>query len=304
MEKFEINILGCGSALPTLRHYNSSQVINIREKLFMIDCGEGTQIQLRKSRLRFGRLNHVFISHLHGDHCLGLIGLISTFGLLKRTAKLHIYGPAPLASILQQQLDFFCEGMSYEVCIHEIDPNVYDCIYEDNSVSVWTLPLAHRMPCCGFLFKETPVLPHIKKDMIDFYKIPHYEILKIKEGADFVLPDGTVVPNERLVEQKEPSRSYAYCSDTLYKPSLSQYLQGVDLLYHEATFMEDDAQRARQTLHSTAADAANLAVLSHAKKLIIGHFSARYENELPLLNEAKAIFENTVLAEENLRVSI
>lgn len=304
MEKFEINILGCGSALPTLRHYNSSQVINIREKLFMIDCGEGTQIQLRKSRLRFGRLNHIFISHLHGDHCLGLIGLISTFGLLKRTAKLHIYGPAPLASILQPQLDFFCEGMTYEVCIHEIDTNIHECIYKDNSVSIWTLPLAHRMPCCGFLFKEEPVLPHIKKDMINFYHIPHYDIQNIKEGADYILSDGTIVPNNRLVEPSDPARSYAYCSDTLYKPSLSHFIKGIDLLYHEATFLDPDAKRARQTLHSTAADAAKLAKQSQVKKLMIGHFSARYENEQPLLEEAKSIFENTILAEENLCVSI
>lgn len=304
MQKFDVHILGCGSALPTLKHYNSSQVLNIREKLFMVDCGEGTQRQLRKSRLRFGRLNHIFISHLHGDHMFGLVGLISTLGMLNRTAQLHIYGPAPLESVLRPQLDFFCAESPFEVCIHEINPKEHACIYDDPSVSVWTLPLAHRMPCCGFLFQEKGELPNIRKDMIDFYNIPHYMRASIKQGADYELPDGTIVPNARLVFPAAPARSYAYCSDTMFHASLKEYLQNVTVLYHEATFAEADAARARHTLHSTASDAARMAQLCNAGKLIIGHFSARYEDEQVLLQEAKAVFTNTILAEENLCISL
>lgn len=270
----------------------------------MIDCGEGTQMQLRKSKLRFGRLNHIFISHLHGDHCFGLVGLISTFGMLKRTAKLHIYGPSPLASILKPQLDFFCDGLSFEVLIHEINPNEHACIYNDNSVEVWTLPLTHSVPCCGFLFKEKPVLPSIRKDMIDFYGIPPFLRQNIKEGADYEMPDGTIIPNQRLVIAAPPARSYAYCSDTMPKPSLANILKGVDLLYHESTFLEQDQIRARKTLHSTALGAAKMAELYKAKKLLLGHFSARYLSDKEFLKEAKQVFSSTILAEENLCVSL
>lgn len=304
MEKFEVHFLGCGSALPTLKHYNSSQVINIREKLFMIDCGEGTQRQIRKSHLRFGRLNHIFISHLHGDHVFGLIGLISTFGMLMRTAQLHIYAPAPFEQIMRPQLDFYCSQLPFEVCFHLIDPSVHSCIYDDVSVSVWTLPLSHSVPCCGFLFREKAELPNIKKDMIDFYKIPHFDIPAIKQGADFILPDGTIVPNDRLVKPAPPSRSYAYCSDTMFKPSICEYIQHVDLLYHEATFAEADRPRAKKTMHSTAIDAAKMAELCQAKNLVLGHFSARYNDENCLLQEARQIFPNTILAEDGLCLSV
>ena len=270
----------------------------------MIDCGEGTQIQLRKSKLHFGRLNHIFISHLHGDHFFGLIGLISTFGMLNRTAKLHVYGPAPLENVLRPQLEFFCKQLPFEVCVHEISSHKHDCIYEDNSVSVYTLPLAHRMPCCGFLFKEKPVLPHIRRDMIDYYHIPVYCIQDIKEGADFELSNGRTVPNSRLVYPADAARSYAYCSDTLFKPSLSDYLQHVDLLYHEATFLSQDEARAKQTMHSTAANAAQMAVLCKANRLVIGHFSSRYTDETDMLEEACSVFPNTLLASENLCLSV
>lgn len=304
MEKFEVTILGCGSALPTTRHFASAQVVNLREKLFMIDCGEGAQMQLRRSRLKFSRLNHIFISHLHGDHCFGLMGLISTFGLLGRTAKLHIYAPAPLDQLLQPQLDYYCAGMDYQVEVHTIDTTRFAPVYEDRSVTVYTLPLRHRIACCGFLFREKPTLPHIIREKIDFYQVPEYAINQIKNGADWTTPDGEVIPNRYFTRPSEPARSYAYCSDTCYLPELQEYLKNVDLLFHEATFGKDLEKRAQETFHTTAEQAATLARDSQAGRLCIGHFSARYEDETPLLHEAQEIFPNTILARENLTLKL
>ena len=304
MEKFEIHILGCGSALPTTRHQATSQVLNIREKLFMIDCGEGTQVQLRRSRLRFSRLNHIFISHLHGDHCFGLIGLISTYAMLERTAQLHIYEHAALQRLLAPQLDYFCKGMTFEVVFHPFNPSERTVIYEDRSVSVETIPLRHRLPTCGFLFREKPTSRHIRRDMIDFYQIPVYMINRIKNGEDYMLDDGTCIPCDRLTLPADPPRSYAYCSDTAYLPRIVEQIQGVDLLFHEATFASSEAVRARQTFHSTAEQAAKIALDAQVKKLVIGHFSARYETETVLLEEASAVFPNTVLAAENMKIEL
>ena len=304
MEKFEVNILGCGSALPTTRHFSSSQVVNIREKLFMIDCGEGAQLQLRRSKLKFTRLNHIFISHLHGDHCFGLMGLISTFGLLGRTATLHIYAHEELERLLQPQLEFFCKGMTYEVKFHHIDPTKAEMIYEDRSVSVTTIPLRHRIPSCGFLFQEKKTPNHIIRDMIDFYQIPVFELNRIKNGADYVCPDGTIVPNGRLTTPSANPRSYAYCSDTLYQRNILSQIKGVDLLFHEATFMHEDAARAKETFHTTTLQAAEIARDAEVKQLVIGHFSARYENEELLLEETQSLFPNTLLAKENLRITL
>mgnify|MGYP003461051688 CR=1 FL=1 len=304
MEKFEVNILGCGSALPTTRHFSSSQVVNIREKLFMIDCGEGAQLQLRRSKLKFTRLNHIFISHLHGDHCFGLMGLISTFGLLGRTATLHIYAHKEQERLLAPQLEFFCKGMTYEVAFHAIDPSKAEVIYDDRSVSVSTIPLKHRIPTCGFLFQEKKTPNHIIRDMVDFYQVPVFELNRIKNGEDYVCPDGTIVPNHRLTRPSAPARSYAYCSDTICLPSIVPQIQGVDLLFHEGTFAQADAARAKETFHTTAMQAAQIARDAQVRQLIIGHFSARYEDENILLQEAKTIFPNTLLAKENLIIQI
>ena len=304
MEKFEVNILGCGSALPTTRHFSSSQVVNIREKLLMIDCGEGAQLQLRRSKLKFTRLNHIFISHLHGDHCFGLMGLISTFGLLGRTATLHIYAHKELERLLAPQLEFFCKGMTYEVAFHAIDPSKAEVIYDDRSVSVSTIPLKHRIPTCGFLFQEKKTPNHIIRDMVDFYQVPVFELNRIKNGEDYVCPDGTIVPNHRLTRPSAPARSYAYCSDTICLPSIVPQIQGVDLLFHEGTFAQADAARAKETFHTTAMQAAQIARDAQVRQLIIGHFSARYEDENILLEEAKPIFPNTLLAKENLIIQI
>ena len=304
MEKFEVNILGCGSALPTTRHFASSQVVNIREKLFMIDCGEGAQLQLRRSKLKFSRLNHIFISHLHGDHCFGLMGLISTFGLLGRTATLHIYAHKELEKLLAPQLEFFCKGMSYSVEFHAIDPTKAAVIYDGRSVTISTIPLKHRIPTCGFLFQEKQTPNHIIRDMVDFYKIPVFELNRIKNGEDYVTPDGTVVPNHRLTTPSDPARSYAYCSDTICLKNIIPLIKGVNLLFHEGTFAQADAARAKETFHTTAMQAAEIARDAEVKQLLIGHFSARYEDESILLKEAQSIYPNTLLAKENLNITI
>ena len=304
MEKFEVHILGCGSAKPTTRHFPASQVVNVRDKLFMIDCGEGAQIQFCKSRLKFSRLQGIFISHLHADHCLGLIGLVSTLNLLGRTAQLHVYLPKGGAEVFGPVIHYFNWEMTFEVVFHEFDDKVSEVIYEDRSLTVTTLPLEHRMPCCGFRFDEKPTPRHILREMIDAYEIPLSEINRIKNGADYTLADGRVIPNERLTTPSDPPRSYAYCSDTRYMPALAAKLQGVNLLYHEATFCEDDAQKATARYHSTASQAAQVAKEAGVGKLIIGHYSSRYDDERQLLCEASAVFEPTILARENLCVKI
>lgn len=304
MEKFEVHILGCGSALPTTRHFPTSQVVNIREKLFMIDCGEGAQMQLRRSRLKFSRLSHIFISHLHGDHCFGLIGLISTFALLGRTATLHIYAHPELERLMRPWLDFFCHGIDFDVEFHAIDTQKAEVIYEDRSVTVSTIPLKHRVPCCGFLFAEKRTPDHIIREMVDFYQVPVYELNRIKNGGDYITPEGELIPHNRLTTPSEPPCRYAYCSDTTYLPENIPLLQGVDLLFHETTFGNDNEARARETYHTTARQAATLARETQAKQLLIGHFSARYEDESILLKEAKEIFPHTLLAKENMCINI
>lgn len=298
MQPFKIRILGCGSALPTLKHFASSQIIEVRDKTFMVDCGEGTQIQVRRARIHFNKIFAIFITHLHGDHCFGLIGLISTLGMLGRTAPLHIYAPKELGPILKLQMDFFCNGLEYEVIFHEVDTSVAGIVYEDKSVIVKSIPLNHRIACCGYMFSEKPTLPHIRRDMIDFYRIPECYRNNIKNGADWITPEGEVIPNNRLTEPAAAPRSYAYCSDTKYLPELYKLVYGVNLLYHEATYCSENENRASLYYHSTAKQAATVALNAKAKSLLLGHFSARYDNENAILNEARNIFPNTYLANE------
>lgn len=304
MEPFKVHILGCGSALPTLQHNASSQIVELREKLFMIDCGEGTQIQLRRSRIHFSKIIAVFISHLHGDHCFGLPGMISTFGMTGRTAPLHIYAPAAFEPILEQTLSFFCQGLEFKVVFHAVDTTQNKVVYEDRSLTVETIPLQHRIDCCGYLFREKPILPHIRRDMIDFYKIPISQINNIKAGADWVTPEGEVIANSRLTTPAEPARSYAYCSDTRYIKTLHELVKGVSTLYHESTYSAEDAERARLYWHSTSQDAAKVARDASVGKLLLGHFSARYNNESQLLDEAKEIFPNSYLTCEGATFDI
>ncbi len=298
MEPFNIHILGCGSALPTLKHNPSVQIVDVRGKLFMIDCGEGTQTLLRRSKICFTKVNHVFISHLHGDHCFGLIGMISTFLLLGRTSPLHVYAPEEFGPMLKAQMDMFCHAMDYQVEFHGLDTTQETVIYDDRSLSVTTIPLDHRVPCCGFLFREKPTQNHIRREMIDMYGIPVSQINNIKAGQDWVTEDGEVIPNERLVIPAAPPRSYAYCSDTRYMPTLHEKVKDVTVLYHESTYASDMEKNAAKYFHSTARDAATVARDANVGQLILGHFSARYDDETVLLNEALEVFPRCVLADE------
>ena len=298
MEPFKVHILGCGSALPTLRHYASSQVVEVREHVLMLDCAEGTQMQLRKCRVRFTKLSHVFITHLHGDHCFGLIGMISTFGLLGRTAKLHIHGPKELGPELDRQIKFYTHDLGYEVVFYPVDTTKHQVIYEDRSLTVESIPLEHRMPCCGYLIREKQNLPHIRRDVMDCYGIPSSQYQNIKNGADWTTADGEVIPNSRLVSPADPARSYAYISDTRYLPHLHELVKGVSTLYHESTYGDDRLQSAEKYMHSTARQAAMVARDAGVGKLMLGHYSSRYEDETVLLQEARSVFENCFLSSE------
>ena len=304
MDKFEVNVLGCGSALPTMRHLASAQVVNSRDKLFMVDCGEGTQLQLRRMKIKFSRLAHLFVSHMHGDHVFGLPGLLSTLGMLGRTGEFVIHAHADAEAVFRPMLDYFCRELPFPVRFHSVAPTRHELIYEDRGMEVYSLPLRHRMPTMGFLFKEKQKERHLRADMIAFWKVPIRDLQSIKDGADWVAPDGTVVPNRALTKDADAPRSYAYCSDTAYCESLIPLLEGVDLLYHEATFAEDAIARARETFHSTARQAAEIARRAHVKRLMIGHYSARYDDDTVLLREAQEVFPNTILANEGMRVDV
>lgn len=304
MEPFKIHILGCGSALPTLKHNASSQVLEIRGKMFMIDCGEGTQLQLRRSHIHFTRISAVFISHLHGDHCFGLIGMISTFGMLGRTQPLHVYAPKEMESLLKLQLEIFCDGLEYDVVFHAVNPNEQSVIYEDRSLTVETIPLEHRIPCCGYLFREKESLPHINREMLDFYDIPLSQVNNIKLGAGWKTADGQEVANSKLVIPADPPRSYAYCSDTRFIPDLSKRVENVSTLYHESTYSSENENRARMFWHSTARQAATVAKNANVGKLLLGHFSARYDDESGILNEARQVFPNSFLTNEGLTFDV
>lgn len=304
MAEFNINILGCGSALPTTRHLATSQVVDLRDKLYMIDCGEGTQVQMRRMRVRFGRLAHIFISHLHGDHCFGLPGLISTLGMLGRTGELVVHGPKEVETYLRPVMDLFCRGMEFEVRFNPVDTRSHSLVMEDRSLSVYSIPLKHRIPTCGYLFAEKPKEAHIIREMTDFYQVPVRCMKDIKQGQDYVTPEGEVVPNSRLTRPAAPPKRYAFCSDTACSRSVIPIIEGVDLLYHEATFAECDLARAKETFHSTARQAAEIARDAHVKRLVIGHYSARYEDLSELHREAEAVFPGTILGNEGMVIPV
>ena len=304
METFKVNILGCGSAKPTTRHMPTAQIVDFRSKYFMLDCGEGAQVQMQRMGLSMSRIGHIFITHNHGDHVFGLPGLISTMALLGRTAGLYIHGPKEIEGFLSCILSTYCEGIGFKVEFIPVDPTSHSLIYEDRGLTVWSLPLKHRVPCCGYLLKEKERLPHIRREMIDAFDIPVSQINNIKAGASWTTPDGTVIPHERLTTPATPARSYAYCSDTRYLPHLASLVRGVDLLYHEATFPDERQLRAAQTAHSTARQAARVARDAQAGRLIIGHFSASIKDEEALLKEAQEVFPQTCLAHEGLTLDV
>lgn len=302
MSDFSVTILGCGSAKPTLRHYTSSQVVSHRGNLFLVDCCEGIQRCLLRNGISMAKIGHIFISHLHGDHCLGLVGLISTLGLGQRTGKIVIHAHEDAEKIFKPLFEYFCPQLSMEVEFAPFDTTKSEIIYEDRSLIVRTIPLHHRMPCAGFLFEEKPNPRHINSDKCKEIGIPKAYLSGIALGNNWTTEDGTIIENKELTFEATPSKSYAYCSDTLYSESIVPIISNCDLLYHEATYLEDKIKEAKDRGHSTAKQAATIAKLSNAKKLIIGHYSARYgeEGEIMMLNEAKAVFENTELAREKL----
>ncbi len=301
---FEITILGSNSAQPTPKRFSSSHVVNFREKLFLLDCGEGTQIQLRRYNQKFTRLNHIFISHLHGDHFLGLPGLISTMNLMGRKSKLHLYAHADLEKVLQPLLDFVMPMPMFEVVYHPFDPSKNVCIYEDKSIEIFTIPLKHRTPTAGFLLKEKDTPLNIKKEMIDALKLGVKDILRIKNGEDYVDEEGKIIPNSRFTTQKKTSRSYAYITDTAYKPDICPLIENVDVLYHEATFANDETLRVSKTLHSTGEQAGQIALQAKAKRLFIGHFSSRYKDISVVEQAAKEVFENSKAVYDGLTIEI
>ena len=305
MAKFQVNILGCGSATPSARHQQSCQVVDFRDKLFMIDCGEGAQSGFRRMGLKFSRLSHIFISHLHGDHVFGLPGLLSTMSLhdIQGTVTIHIFREG--AELLKSWMDFFNRQCSFNIVYDIIEPGERRGIYEDSGLTVETFPLYHRLPCSGFIFREKPKLRHLRGDMVKFLSIPISLLQGIKEGADYVKPDGIVIPNDRLTTPPDPSVSYAYCSDTMYNPRVVKDIAGVNTVYHEATYHSSLTSTAKERGHSTASEAATVARDAGASRLIIGHFSKRYiQGEKPLLDEAAAIFPSTILANEGLRIDL
>ena len=304
MTKFEIQILGCGSALPTTLHMPSSQLVEMNGKSFMIDCGEGTQLQMRKFGARMSKLHSIFISHLHGDHVFGLPGLISTLNLLGRTADLTIYAHQEIEVLLRPVLDFFCKHMAYNVNLIPLEKEGFNLIFENQSIVVYSFPLKHRITSSGFLFKEKDKMRHIKREMIDFYKIPISEINNIKNGANFITFEGKEIDNKLITTPPNPVRSYAYCSDTAYDESILPYIKQVDVLYHESTFAETEKILAEKTAHSTASQAAKIAKLADVKRLVIGHFSSRYRELDRLLDEAKTIFPDTELAYEGKVITL
>lgn len=304
MQNFELTILGCSSATPTSKRNPTAQLLNIAERFFLIDCGEATQIQLRRYKIKFQRINHIFISHLHGDHILGLPGLLASMHLLGRTADLNIYCPRELKEIIDIQHKHSQTYLNFSINYHFHSFKNDEVLMEDEKVVVKSVVLNHRIPCSGFVFFEKTMPPSISGNTIKKYDLSVEQIIKIKQGEDLTLTDGTLIPNKDLLVNNYLPRSYAYCSDTCYDESILPYIKGVDLLYHEATFMNDKIERAKETFHSTAEQAATIALKAEVKQLLIGHYSARYKDLKPLLAEAVRIFENTMLATEGAIVSV
>lgn len=302
--RFELTILGTSSATPTSKRFPTAQVLNVSERLFLLDCGEGTQIQLRRYHVRFQRINHIFISHLHGDHFFGLVGLLSSLHLLGRQKKLVIYSPKGLQEIVDIQLKYTSTVLNYEIEWVELDCDKPKKIYEDSQVEVHTIILRHRIPCCGFLFREKERPLSLIKEKLQEYNIPVVMFHQLKRGENVTLPDGRKIANREVTRERTKPRSYAYCSDTRFDMRVAEAVKEVDLLYHEATFLHVLVDRAEKTAHSTALEAGKIAAAAKVGKLIIGHYSVRYNDLEPLLTEARTEFPETQLSEEGMCVSV
>ncbi|WP_066829403.1 ribonuclease Z [Rufibacter ruber] len=301
---FELKILGSASALPSPDRFNTAQLLTVGNQINLIDCGEGTQMQLMRYKVKHQRICNIFISHLHGDHYFGLAGLLSTMHLQQRTAPLHLFGPRGLAEILTLQFKYGGTQLTYPIHFNEVDTTAFSKIFEDKFMTVHSLPMQHRVPCCGYLFREKQKPRHLLKSKLPDFLTPP-QLVRLKWGEDIFDENGEVlVRNADVTTDPKRSRSYAYCADTRYKEDILPYISGVDLLYHESTFLQEMAARAEYTFHSTAAQAATLAAKAQVKRLLLGHFSTRYKDLTPLLEEAQAIFPNTNLATEGKTVSV
>ena len=287
----------------TPRHQPSCQVLNVRDNLMMIDCGEGAQLAVRRMKLKLMRLNHIFISHLHGDHCFGLPGLVSTMALLNRTNSLTIHTFKDGAELFSHWLDYFCRERPFEVRFNIIDTHKR-VIWEDDALTVTSFPLVHRVPAVGFLFREKPKMRHIIGEEVARLGVPHYAINGLRQGEDWVSPKGVIVPNDQLTTPADPAISYAYCSDTKFSKRVIKHVEGVDWLYHEATYDDSLRVKAHKRYHSTALEAATVAREAGVKQLILGHYSKRYLDETPLLQEAQQVFPATRLANEGLVIDL
>lgn len=294
----KITILGCYSATPRTFNNPTAQVLDIRNRLFLIDCGEGTQVQLRKQRIKFARIKHIFISHLHGDHFYGLPGLISTFRLLGREEPLHIYGPKGIKEAITLFLKLGDSWTNFPLLFHELTSKEQELLYQDDRVTVHTIPLDHRVYTNGFLFREKPKERKLNIEAVQKYGIEICYYQNIKNGKDIVLDNGTVIPNKELSFNPPPPKSYAYCSDTAYNTSIIPLIKNVDVLYHESTFLDQHAHLAPKTKHSTAKQAALIAKEANVKHLILGHFSTRYGDVNLFKEEAQTIFNNVYVAED------
>lgn len=294
--QFDLITLGTGAALPARGRHPTAQLLVIHGAPYLIDCGEGTQERLRSMGFPFHRIDHIFISHLHGDHYLGLLGLISTLHLMGRSRKLHVHGPVALKEIIDVQFRASQTYLRFPLEVHALEPENGRLAWSDSRVTVTLLALRHRIPCTGFVFEEKRALRSLRTERIA--EIPNFMRAQIKRGEDMRLPDGTTVPNSALTHEPKPARRYAYCSDTAYAPELIPWIQDVDLLYHEATFTKQLAARARETMHSTAEQAAMLARDAGARALLLGHFSSRYKSTDAVLEEARAVFPDAMASEE------
>jgi len=293
-----LTILGCYAATPRTFTNPTSQVLEIRNRLFLIDCGEGTQVQLRKNKIRFSKINHIFISHLHGDHFYGLVGLVSTFMLLNRTNNLHIYGPKGIEEVIKLQLKLSNSWTNYGLFFHELQSKESEVIFEDEKVIVKTIPLKHRVYTNGFLFQEKVGDRKLNLDAVQNYEIDKCYYQKIKNGKDITLDDDRVIENEKLTFDPIPAKSYAFCSDTVYNEAIIPIIENVDVLYHEATFLDSEEILAQKTMHCTAKQAARIALKANVKHLVLGHYSTRYESIELFKEEATTIFTDVLLADD------
>ena len=303
MSTFTVHTLGCGSARPSLRHQPSCTVVEHRGSLYMIDCGEGAQLGFMRQRLSFSKLRHVFLTHLHGDHVLGLPGLVSTLALSGNGGDLTVHTFEEGAKQLKQMIDYFCRDTPFDLNFNIIEPEE-KIILDTKSLTIRTIPLNHRIPTVGFVFEEKPKLRHINAEMTTYHQVPISMMKRIKEGEDYVKPDGTVIPNCWLTTDADPSLSYAHIGDTAYMPEIARKIGPVDLMFHETTYLEDLAADAKSRGHSTAKQAAMMAKSANVKQLLTGHYSSRYNDDTPFLKEAQEIFPNVILNKEGLRINL